>query len=1112
MANYPQGVTEFIPDYQAYQPDFNFTANVLQLKQTQYDQNWQKLNNIYGQILHAPLTHDESIRRRDNTFNRIDFDLKRITGLDLSLDQNVQQATQLFRPFYEDASLMKDMAFTKNASYEKSFGEGKRYSTDEASSSEYWGDGIRALDYKIQEFKDTPYDQLPGFQDVKYTPYVNVEMKAMELAKKMNYTIDKTTPNGPWIIREQNGDQIIAPLQSIFYAALGEDPKIQELYATQAYLKRKDYIYSNKDNPEFKGDAVLAEKQYLNDALNVMKEQTLLNRGQIIDEKIANQNVINELEKSLKDGDGDETTQASLERYKQANQDLDKMLGQVDKDLSLVSDNINKTATTTGGSTLSMDDMDNMRFRIDNVVGSNLMQADLNRAAKEFSTMNYKFDIEANPYEVQKQKYNYDSALINQRANAQMAVAQFKENLTQAKELKAKMLKSGLYDEDPITGEVKMKPELANIQKATSAIAKSKGLDPQDLQKKIAKMYSEDASKAKQYVFSTLKGLKEAGFLSNKAIMDILDEDVYSGFDMNTVMEWLDSSKGGRKKDSYSQNKVLELAGMKPKAKTGKLPNKVKKALMRQGLYATTVEKEEAERSGDQVLSQYADAALTEFNSRSIKDAAPGYISRLANQTIAQLEKLKDIPYLKNNQSINDLTAVSWYLNDYAANQKAIDKRKADLKQDVVNKMKQHGFNYAEYMFDGQNNYIGDNKELFIRNAMLHAPNDVQHTTFSFQDYLDKIIQSTTVGSMGGSAIPIVGTGAGAVIGFATGVLGYPIIRGGQTAAAEIYDAFNDDFWDDYSNEITFKNGYQGPIVGHLNVDQELEEMTELYRDFIDQGDILPNPVGIFGGQSTGTYTMAGGRMTIDPGVVSPTYQTFQELNRVIKDINIDADDTAYISLQGIDDKAVKDDMYQATLDANKSVWKMIYKDVMDKMRKKDSKLGRVHVDFSPIAGEDANLAGVTFNLSPEYLAQYKPKKGEKGVLTSDMYNDLVTNGLSIILDADKLAHTTLYKHSFMTPEQVTIQNAGAKGVTYKHPMYSDYSINFKMVGDNAVEVSQTYPIYNGPGQKDLKHTTRDIMSLQTLNVQYARNKFFTESVISNDHANSQLRKGNGRQ
>ena len=123
MAQYPQGVTSFIPDYQPYEMDFNFLTNVLQLKQTQYDQNWNKLNGMYGQLLNAPLTHEESLKKRDNTIKRIDFDLQRITGLDLSLEQNVQQATQLFRPFYEDQNLMKDMVYTNNASFEKALGE-----------------------------------------------------------------------------------------------------------------------------------------------------------------------------------------------------------------------------------------------------------------------------------------------------------------------------------------------------------------------------------------------------------------------------------------------------------------------------------------------------------------------------------------------------------------------------------------------------------------------------------------------------------------------------------------------------------------------------------------------------------------------------------------------------------------------------------------------------------------------------------------------------------------------------------------------------------------------------------------------------------------------------
>jgi len=51
------------------------------------------------------------------------FNLKRISQLDLSLEQNVQQATQVFRPFYENADLMKDMAWTKNKNAERARGE-----------------------------------------------------------------------------------------------------------------------------------------------------------------------------------------------------------------------------------------------------------------------------------------------------------------------------------------------------------------------------------------------------------------------------------------------------------------------------------------------------------------------------------------------------------------------------------------------------------------------------------------------------------------------------------------------------------------------------------------------------------------------------------------------------------------------------------------------------------------------------------------------------------------------------------------------------------------------------------------------------------------------------
>ena len=58
MATYLQGVTDYVPQFQPYQPDLNLYSNVLQTKQTQYDTAWKSLNNIYGQYFYSDLSRD----------------------------------------------------------------------------------------------------------------------------------------------------------------------------------------------------------------------------------------------------------------------------------------------------------------------------------------------------------------------------------------------------------------------------------------------------------------------------------------------------------------------------------------------------------------------------------------------------------------------------------------------------------------------------------------------------------------------------------------------------------------------------------------------------------------------------------------------------------------------------------------------------------------------------------------------------------------------------------------------------------------------------------------------------------------------------------------------
>ena len=64
MATYLQGVTDYIPDYQPFQPDLNFYGNLLQAKQSQYDSNWKNLNNLYSSLYGAELTHKLNIEKK----------------------------------------------------------------------------------------------------------------------------------------------------------------------------------------------------------------------------------------------------------------------------------------------------------------------------------------------------------------------------------------------------------------------------------------------------------------------------------------------------------------------------------------------------------------------------------------------------------------------------------------------------------------------------------------------------------------------------------------------------------------------------------------------------------------------------------------------------------------------------------------------------------------------------------------------------------------------------------------------------------------------------------------------------------------------------------------
>lgn len=437
MATYIQGVTDYIPQFQPFQPDLNFYAKLMQTKQSQYDSNWKALNKVYGQYFYADLTRDPNIKKKEELLKQIEFNLKRVSGLDLSLEQNVNQATQVFKPFYEDGNLMKDMAWTKTYNRETGRATALKGSANEADRKQYWDTGLKELQYKRDEFKNATDDEAMSFGNVSYTPYVNTMEKALKIAKDAGISAESVTfsDDQRWIITQKNGKQLIEPLSKLFEATLGADPSVQAVYKTQAYVNRKDYAFANAS--EFNGDQKAAEMKYLEDSFNILKKQreTQYNRmeknSKVYDERIKN------LETLIAKKQAPVDAEEKLETLRENKKINDDVLARIQKESDMFS-NTNSTATTSSGFVNPYEDINTLRYKVDAGMASTLMQKDLGEAAEIYAYRDSKTSIKENPYKVLEIKHAQEMQQI-QTAGAYKLQAQQMANESREKIAKDKI-------------------------------------------------------------------------------------------------------------------------------------------------------------------------------------------------------------------------------------------------------------------------------------------------------------------------------------------------------------------------------------------------------------------------------------------------------------------------------------------------------------------------------------------------------------------------------------------------------------------------------------------------------------------------------------------------
>jgi hypothetical protein len=414
MATYIQGVTGYIPQVQAFRPDYNFYNQALQFKQSKYDQAHEQLSNLYGSLLNAPMLRDGNIEARDQFFKTIDQDIQRMSGMDLSLQQNVDAAAGVFNQILENKNIVKDMVWTKNWQNEHQRAEAFRDCIDpEKCGGSWWEGGVKALNYQAEEFKNASDDEALGMGNVRYTPYQDMMSDAIKLAKEAGLSIKMDQLQGGYITTTKNGPQLVGPLSSLFMGKFANDPKYADYYKTKAYVDRKDWVMSNAATY---GSVEAAEGAYLTEITNMFKSQMGPAERELESEHTHTEAQRRHLEERIRT-EGALPGSPLARQYQQMNQFEGEVKGSYD-----VVKGANRTmdlASQKGASRAAM-------AHVDNALAMMYMGKDINGAAEILAYRDYEFSMKPDEYALEGYRQSNRMALESYKHQNRLELEQFK--------------------------------------------------------------------------------------------------------------------------------------------------------------------------------------------------------------------------------------------------------------------------------------------------------------------------------------------------------------------------------------------------------------------------------------------------------------------------------------------------------------------------------------------------------------------------------------------------------------------------------------------------------------------------------------------------------------
>ena len=255
MATYIKGADTYLPDIKPFTPDYKFLSAVLETRKDKYDSNFKATNDIYNKVVYSDLSREDNRIKRDQYAENIAPQIERISGLDLSLQQNADAAQSIFAPFYDDDLIVSDIVHTSQYRKQSEYANRLLESGTAEGADRYSESGVASLNYKMDDYINASPEKAMAMAAPNYVDGVNLFNMSQDILSEMDLSMEMdmgVTADGKYMIRQKNGALITGAIEEVLKQTLLKDPRVIAAYADDAFVASRNFAQGKIQDGSFR--------------------------------------------------------------------------------------------------------------------------------------------------------------------------------------------------------------------------------------------------------------------------------------------------------------------------------------------------------------------------------------------------------------------------------------------------------------------------------------------------------------------------------------------------------------------------------------------------------------------------------------------------------------------------------------------------------------------------------------------------------------------------------------------------------------------------------------------------------------------------------------------